>query len=84
MKYKVSYTLQRDVFVEVDITDNEVNEAFTRLGEVKSNEDFTGDFDLRRKIEEASFEEFSAGNYDEDPDAEMIVDRSITLSLNED
>ena len=66
MKYKVTYTLQREVSVIVDIKDKELNDEFKRLGEIKSDSDFNELYDPRWKIEEKAYEEFSGGEHYED------------------
>lgn len=76
MKYKVTYTLQREVSVIVDIKDKELNRDFKRLGEIHSNSDFNYPFDPRWKIEKKGYEEFSCGEHYEDGE-EGIVNRSI-------
>ncbi|RHO67737.1 hypothetical protein DW083_17335 [Parabacteroides sp. AF48-14] len=81
MKYKVTYTLQREVSVIVDIKDKELNDEFKRLGEIKSDSDFNELYDPRWKIEEKAYEEFSGGEHYEDGE-EAIVDRSIIKFKN--
>lgn len=55
MKYKVTYTLRKDVSVIVDIKDKELNREFERLGEIHSDSDFNGASDPRWKIEEKGY-----------------------------
>lgn len=76
MKYKVTYTLQREVSVIVDIKDKELNRDFKRLGEIHSNSDFNYPFDPRWEIEKKGYEEFSCGEHYEDGE-EGIVNRYI-------
>lgn len=47
MKYKVTYILQKEVSVIVDIKDKELNREFKRLGEIHSDSDFNGVSDPR-------------------------------------
>lgn len=75
MKYKVTYTLQKEVSVIVDIKDKELNEEFNRLGDVKTSSDLTS-HDSRWEIEKAAYDEFLSGEHYEDGD-ENIIDRSI-------
>lgn len=56
MKYKVTYILQKEVSVIVDIKDKELNREFERLGEIHSDSDFNGVSDPRWKIEEKGYE----------------------------
>lgn len=76
MKYKVTYTLQREVSVIVDIKDKKLNKEFKKLGKVQSDADFNKLYDPRWKIEEEAYKEFSGGEHYEDGE-ESIVDRSI-------
>lgn len=76
MKYKVTYTLQREVSVIVDIKDKELNKEFKRLGEIQTGADFNELYDPRWKIEEEAYKEFDGGEHYEDGE-EAIVDRSI-------
>ena len=61
MKYKVTYTLQREVTVIVDIKDKELNREFKKLGEIKSDADFK-QYDPRWTIEKEAYNEFSNKN----------------------
>ncbi|MCE9060029.1 hypothetical protein [Parabacteroides distasonis] len=74
MKYNVTYTLQREVSVIVDIKDKEINDQFKRLGDIKSDADF-GKSDPRWKIEERAFEDLCRNEL---MPGEGIVDRSIS------
>ena len=56
MKYKVTYILQKEVSVIVDIKDKELNREFKRLGEIHSDSDFNGVSDPRWKIEEKGYD----------------------------
>lgn len=76
MKYKVTYILQKEVSVIVDIKDKELNREFKRLGEIHSDSDFNGVSDPRWKIEEKGYEEFSCGEHYDEGD-EDIINRSI-------
>lgn len=76
MKYKVTYILQKEVSVIVDIKDKELNREFERLGEIRSDSDFNGVSDPRWKIEEKGYEEFSCGEHYDEED-EYIINRSI-------
>lgn len=77
MKYKTTYTIQKKVSVIVEITDNELNEQFEKLGEIKSDEDFK-ELDPRLKIDEISYDAFSSCDESvEYDDNEEIVNRTI-------
>lgn len=74
MKYNVTYTLQREVSVIVDIKDKGINDQFKRLGEIKSDVNFK-ESDPRWKIEESAFEVLCCNEL---MPGEGIVDRSIS------
>lgn len=76
MKYKVTYTLRKDVSVIVDIKDKELNKEFERLGEIHSDSDFNGASDPRWKIEEKGYKEFSCGGHYNERNG-YIINRSI-------
>ena len=64
MKYKVVYTLQKEVSVIVDIEDLELNKQFLELGNIKSDQDFVDEFDPRWKIENEGFNNQKNIRYD--------------------
>ena len=78
MKYRVTYTFQKEVSVIVDIRDKKLNNEFAKLGEVHSDEDFKGASDPRWKIEEKAYEKYSGGGNYEEGDTD-IIDRSIEV-----
>ena len=78
MKYKVVYTLQKEVSVIVDIEDLELNKQFLELGNIKSDQDFVDEFDPRWKIENEAYEEYTSGDsVEEESDCDTIVNRTI-------
>ena len=80
MKYKVVYTLQKEVSVIIDIEDGELNEQFKALGNIKSDEDFIDEYDPRWKIENEAYKEYSSGDSDEEEsDSDTIVNRTIEV-----
>lgn len=79
MKYKVVYTLQKEVSVIIDIEDGELNEQFKALGNIKSDEDFIDEYDPRWKIENEAYEEYSSGDNVEESDCDTIVNRTIEV-----
>lgn len=80
MKYKVTYTEQREVSVIVDIDDKDLNEAFSRLGEINSDKDFNGSDDPRWGIEQVAYEAYSSCDESvEYGEFETIVDRKIEI-----
>lgn len=77
MKYKITYTIQKEVSVIVEITDNDLNEQFDKLGAIKSDKDFQ-ELDPRWKIEEIAYDAFSSCDESvEWDDDEQIVNRTI-------
>lgn len=78
MKYKVVYTLQKEVSVIVEIEDLELNKQFLELGNIKSDQDFVDEFDPRWKIENQAYEEYTSGDsVEEESDSDTIVNRTI-------
>ena len=77
MKYKVVYTLQKEVSVIVDIEDLELNKQFLELRNIKSDQDFVDEFDPRWKIENEAYEEYTSGDSVEESDSDTIVNRTI-------
>lgn len=77
MKYKVTYTMQREVSVLVEIEDKDLNNDFDTLGEIKSDDDFIDESDSRWKIEESAYNEYSSGKIHEECE-DTIVNRTIT------
>ena len=77
MKYKVVYTLQKEVSVIVDIEDLELNKQFLELGNIKSDQDFVDEFDPRWKIENEAYEDYTSGDSVEESDSDTIVNRTI-------
>lgn len=80
MKYEIVYTIQKEVKVIIDVKDKQINNAFKKLGEIKTDDDFTDENDPRWEIEQVAYNEFSSGGTFESvqhSDQETIVNRSI-------
>lgn len=77
MKYRVTWTEQREVSVIVDIDNEEINKSFGELGPVENDNDFIED-DPRWGIEEKAYDMYtSCDDSVEYSDFETIVNRSI-------
>lgn len=74
MKCIVTYIEQREVEVVVEIQDQSLNDAFNKLGPIRSNNDFETD-DPRWDIEEQAYEKYCIGECEEGDYS--IIDRSI-------
>lgn len=77
MKLRVIYTMEKDVEVEIEISDPEIIEAFKEKGNITSDNDFTGRCDERWKAEQVAYDMYNIGNCTEGD--ECITNRSITV-----
>lgn len=79
MKYKVTFTIQKEVSVIIDISDEKINKSFTELGVINSNSDFIDEYDDRWEIEQLGYEAYSSVDDSLEETEEEIVDRTVRL-----
>lgn len=77
MRLQVSFIMQKNYDVEIEISDPEIIEAFEEQGIIECDDDFKDEFDKRWKAEQLAFDKYIHGGADEGE--EFIVDRNIHI-----
>lgn len=77
MKLQVTYTIEKKVMVQIEVSDPKIIKAFEENGGINSDSDFLGNSDVRWDAEQIAYEQLSSGLCSEGD--ENIVDRSIII-----
>lgn len=77
MRLQVSFTMQKNYEVEIEVSDPEIIESFKDHGNITCDDDFKDEFDKRWKAEQLAFNKYIHGDSEEGE--ETIVDRNIYI-----